>query len=135
MSSANSISLDEKINQHLWWDNSTKKLEVTHYINNDAGKSSKLKSVVTTTNTAKNPNAVDDLATEIFNEFEITINSKNKTAITVFTYGEIAGSGACDIFPGPGLFYPLSGLPHSVVAKLVPNGGGGTTSITHGEAL
>jgi hypothetical protein len=125
-----SISTDNALIQQLFWDTSTKKIEVVHEINLEPGKGARWSRKTTYLPAPGDP--IYDGKCKAYN-----INPKDKKYITEYEYDEYPDNRDYPIavkFPVNGSYYPLSELPHVVVA-IYNRTSTGQVSKTSGEAL
>jgi hypothetical protein len=134
-------SVTDNVRQDLFWDPKTMKIEVNHMINMSEYLDARWIDVHTYSSEEeedKYKEYMDMYANERSEAVEEFKNSK-KGYITVFNYKEVPGlvpTPHAQKFPENGSYYPLSGIPHMVVANLdksTPTGS--KTSTAKGIAL
>jgi len=116
--SAKDVSPLGDVTQLRFWDHDTKKIEVYHNINIEAGDVYR-ESIKTL---KKGEQGYDDLA-------KMYKVQKGQT-ITIFKYIHSLNGPAYPrslLFPENGGYYPLEDLPHVIIARMEPTGDASTT--------
>ena len=127
--SLTTISEDSNVIQELHWDTISKKIEVVHMMNLEAGINARWKILL-----QEMPGSVN--YDRLCRTYGIT--PPKNAIVTVFEYDEFDdpafSTPHAEKFPVSGDYYSFSGLPHLVYAKLNKKAAG-ETSVTSGQAI